>query len=253
MIESDFFTEVEHSMVPWLGYHLHVPVFYFDTRYMSATFLSPIDKVRSMLPSKRLHPFGVMPGRAAVTISAYQYRESDLGPYNEVSIGIPVSLDKPTRLFTGSLRKVPSPVMIYVYSLPVTTEIARKVGVDFVGYPKYIAQIEFKEDEDWLSCTLALEGELIFTLKGRKLAGRPVSRTRINPLTGRKGYILRSEVVTCEREEGSSRRKGDALLTLGDHPLAEQLKMLGLQTPSRYSYCPRSQSILTPVFESFAA
>lgn len=251
MTEIDFFQEVAHTLVPWQGYHLHVPVFYDEIRSMMLTFLVPTEKVKAELPGNRLHPMPVMPGKAAVSISVYEYRDSDIGPYNEVIVGIPVSLDKPLPLFTGSFRKAPLPLMVYIHTIPVTTEIARKVGVDFAGYPKFIAQIDFTEEQDWLTCQWLIEGALVLSLKGRKLSGRKVPRFRSAPITNRNGYFLRSEMVISEREIGRSRQKEDVVFSWGDHPLAGELKQMGLEIPSSYSYSPQYRGILTPVFESF--
>jgi hypothetical protein len=252
MIDSDFFQEVKHTLVPWLGYHLHVPVFYHDIRFISASYLAPLEKVRKLLPSSRLHPFPVMPGRAAVSITAYQYLESDLGPYNEVIFSIPVSIDRSMPQFTGSLRKSPSPVITFIHTIPVTTEIARKVGLEFAGYPKFIAEIEFEEDENWVTCHLSLQENLILRLKGRKLSCGQTPRLRVSPLTCKEGYLLRSEFVISGREMGFSRRKEDVVLTLGDDPIADPLKSLNLKSASSYGYCPHAKGILTPVFESFS-
>ena len=78
MTELDFFAEIAHTRVPWQGYHLHVPVFYDQICTISATFLAPYDAVKAELPGDRLHPLPVMPGKAAVSISGYQYLDSDL-------------------------------------------------------------------------------------------------------------------------------------------------------------------------------
>jgi hypothetical protein len=58
-------------------------------------------------------------------------------------------LDKPSPLFTGIVRKAPSPIMIYSCHLPVSTEIARAAGVEFAGYPKFVADIEFERKDGW--------------------------------------------------------------------------------------------------------
>jgi hypothetical protein len=49
------------------------------------------------------------------------------------------------------------------------TEIARAVGAEFAGYPKFIAEIEFAEDGNWLSCELIADGKSALTFSGRKL------------------------------------------------------------------------------------
>jgi hypothetical protein len=187
-----------------------------------------------------------------LTIAAYQYRETDIGPYNEVLVGVPVTIDKDTPLFTGSLRKLPEEPMIYIQHLPVTTEIAREVGAEFSGYPKFAANIEFVEEGDSITCGLMADNQKVLTLRGRKLNLEQCPRSRAYPLTYRRGYILRSELIISEREMGTSKRRVDVELELGKHKIAEELKEMNLGKLASYSYCPQAQGILTPVIESFS-
>jgi hypothetical protein len=253
MITGDFFQEIEHTAVPWGQYQLHVPVFYYDVMFMSVSILAPLDKIRALLPSNRLKPYRITPWQGALSITAYEYRESDIGPYNEVSIAVPVTIDKETPMFTGSLRRMPKDLMVYSHHLPVTTEIARAVGADFAGYPKFIADIRFVEEGDWLSCELKADGQDVLRLSGRKLDVKRFTRLRVNPITFRRGYFLRSEWVISERDMGTSNGRGDVRIELGEHEISEELRALNLGRVTGYRYCPHAQGILTPVFESFAA
>jgi hypothetical protein len=249
---EDFFQEIEHSEVPWKQYQLHVPVFYPDIMLMTVSILAPLESVKKLLPSTRLKPYRLSPWHSTISITTYQYRQSDLGPYNEVAISIPVTIDQDTPLFTGVIRKLPKETMAYMRHLPVSTEIARVVGVEFAGYPKFVAEIEFREEDDWVTCELAADGQQILELSGRKLGLEKFPRFRMHPLTSRRGYILRSELVVSESEMGMSTRKGDVKLVLGDHPIAAELRGLNLGKVLSYGYCPRAKGVLTPVFESFA-
>jgi hypothetical protein len=248
---DDFFNEIEHPEIPWREYQLHVPVFYQHIMNMSVSFLAPIERIMEILPSKRLRPYRITPWHAALNITTYRYHESDLGPYNEVSISIPVTIDEETPIFTGILRKMPKIPQTFSLHLPVTTEIARVVGAEFAGYPKFIADIEFKEESEWLTCDLRLGNEAILTLSGRKLELGRSPRYRVNPITYRRGYLLRSEFVISERDMGSSRSRDDVKLELGTHPISDELRRLKLGKVLGYQFCPRSRGILTPVFESF--
>jgi hypothetical protein len=252
MSRDDFFNEINHQAVPWKGYDLHVPVFYQDFRFMSVILPAPIAAVTALLPSKRLHPYRITPWQSVISIAAYEYKECDIGPYNEVSISIPVTIDYQTPLFTGSLRKTPKVPSSYFLHLPVTTEIARKVGAEFAGYPKFIAEIEFVEENNWLLCELKENNQNILTFKGRKLPTQMVPRFRVNPITHRQGYLLRSELVVSEREMGHAKKSENVQLDLGDHPIGEELKAMNLGSVVGYTYCPQAQGILTPVWESYA-
>lgn len=251
--KGNFFKDIEHVKVPWKDKQLYVPVFYYDVMFLSVSLLAPTARLKALLPSKRLHPYRITPWHSLVSITTYSYRESDIGPYNEVSISIPVTLDKPTPLFTGSLRSVPKEQKTYMHHLPVTTEIAREVGVEFASYPKFIADIDFSEEDAWITCKLQAENKHILTLRGRRLALQQVSRHRVHPITNRRGTLLRCEFIVSERAMGNSRNAEDVELTLGDHPIADELRDMKLGKVMTYMYCPKMQGILTPVIESFPA
>lgn len=252
MSTNDFFREIEHAEVPWRDYKLHVPVFYPDIMFMTASILAPLEGIRAILPSTRLKPYRITPWHGAVSLTAYCYRESDIGPYNEFLIGVPVTIDRETPIFTGILRRTPAMSMSYIHCLPVTTEIARVVGAEFAGYPKFVADIEFSESGAWLTCELGVDGRHILTMRGRKLPTVEVPRYRANPLTFRNGTILRSQLMLSEREMGMSRSGDDVTLELGDHEISEELRGLNLGRVLMCGYCPHAQGILTPVIESFA-
>jgi hypothetical protein len=251
MSTNDFYREIEHTPVPWRQHVLHVPVFYPDIMFLTVSILAPVKSIRSLLPSSRLNPYRITPWHSTLSITAYQYRESDIGPYNEISIGVPVTLDEETPLFTGSLRKMPEVPMVYIRHLPVTTEIAREVGAEFAGYPKFVADIEFTDENNWLICELGVDNQKVFTLSGRKLDLEYSPRFRLTPLTYRSGYILRSEFVVSERDMANSKSGENVKLELGEHQIAKELKDLNLGKILSYGYCPKAQGILTPVFESY--
>jgi hypothetical protein len=162
------------------------------------------------------------------------------------------TLDKATPVFTGSLRKGPAEPNLYIHHLPVTTEIALAAGVEFAGYPKFLANIEFEREAGWVTCRLA-EGERhILNLAGRQLDLRAAPRARRHAFTVRNGRLLRSEIISGERGVGASRDASDVRLELGDHPIAQELEGLEIGGLLGYQYEREYQTILTPVIESLA-
>ena len=217
-----------------------------------ALFLASSERLKALLPSLRMHPIRITPWHGVLSVSVMEFRDSDLGPYNEVSISVPFTLDKATPMFTGLLRRGPEEPRLYIHHLPVTTEIALAAGVEFAGYPKFLASIEFEQDADWITCRLA-EGERhILTLAGRKLDVRDAPRSRWHAFTVRNGRLLRSELISSERGLAVSKDSSHVRLELGDHPIAQELEGLGIGRMLAYQYAPEYQTILTPVIESFA-
>jgi hypothetical protein len=253
MSDTDFFQQVEHTPLTWEGFDIHVPVFYWDIELMSMTLMAPLDALRAALPSERLFPYKLTPWHGVVSLTTYCYKDCDIDPYNEIAVSIPVTLDKPTPLFTGILRKTPAIPKGFIAHLPVTTEIARKMGVDLAGYPKVLADIQFKDEGEWLTCTWKSDGRLVLSVRGRKLSGKTVQRSLIHPMTSREGYLLRSELVMSACQAGLSTSGEDVSITLGDHATAGDLRALRWGRVSSYTYCPSRQAILMPPSESFRA
>jgi len=250
--DLEFFEGIAHAEVPWGQRSIHVPVFYYDVMTLSAQFMVPLQSIRALLPSRRMHPLRVMPGHGVVNVSTFAYRDCDIGPYNEVSISVPFSLDRPSPLFVGTLRKGPKEPYVYVHHLPVTTEIARAAGVEFAAYPKFVAEITFEEDGDWLHCRLAREEQHILTLACRACEPTPVPRARMHVFTILRDRMLRCEFVLSERQQAASGSQADVRLDLGDHPIAQELRELGIKRAVGCQYTPYTQAILTPVIESLA-
>ncbi|MBN3922529.1 acetoacetate decarboxylase family protein [Nostoc sp. NMS4] len=249
MQNTDFFQQIKQVEIPWGSTKIFLPVFYYDVATLSVQFLASIKKVSQFLPSRRMHPFRVTPWHCVVSISAFEYRDSDIGAYNEVSIAVPVILDGSSPLFIGTRHKVPQ---VYIHHLPVTTEIARDLGVEFAGYPKFLANIDFERDGKWVRCHLKQANQSIFTLTAQEGTLQNVPRSRMQPITVRSGYLLRCELIVSERQQMSHQGASGVSLELGEHSIAEELKQWKLGKIIGYQYAPQHQAILTPVIESFS-
>ena len=249
-MEKDFFVEIEHIDLPWGERKISCPVFFYDVMNYGVTILAPIKKIAAILPSKRMTPLRITPWHCLVSITVLQYKETDIGPYNEVSISIPHTFDEVSPIFTGILRRVPNVLRIYIHHMPVTTQIALDAGVEFSGFPKFIADIDIQDDGDWVSCDLNENGKKILTFRGRKLETNLSKRSYLQLINHRNGYLLKSEFVVSERKMGLSKNSNDVKLILGDDDIANELKGLGLGKILTYDYCPQFQAIQTPSYES---
>jgi hypothetical protein len=251
MRDTDFFQHVHQFDMHWCGRNLKMPPFYYDVRSIEADFVASADEVRSLLPSERMHPLRLSPGHCAVVIAALQYRDTDIGPYNEVLIGIPFTLDVPSPMFTGTIRHLPEVPLVYVHHLPVTTEIARGTGTEFLSAPKFLAEITFEDTGDWIRCSLAREGVPILRLSMRRGELLPARRSRTSLVTVKHHHLLRWEAVTSEHRRSTSHDDNAAELELGSHVFADELRNIGLGKPRLASFTPRCQMTLSPVLESF--
>jgi hypothetical protein len=224
-----------------------LPCFYYDNTAMTAIYTASTDMVRRHLPISAMHPVEVVPGKALVAFTAFEYRRTDIDPYNEFSISFPITFGKKgipglTVLSMMARRYFTA----YVWQLPVTTEIARKGGVDYYGYPKFLADIDFSHEGHKLVCTLSEGGEKILSLRGKKLKTCLEKVNRFKTYSVKDGVPLVANIYMNPIEFGKSMSRSAAELSIGEnHRIARQLRELGLSDkPLFYQYMPVTEAIL---------
>jgi acetoacetate decarboxylase len=224
-MEQGFFDGVENAAA-----------FYYDWTMIAADFCAPMAAVRGILPSDRLEPIRVGSGVAKVSLMAMEYRQTNsLAPYNEFGVLIPA-------LYEGEDTDSALPGF-YVYHLPVTSQQACDGGIKGYGFPKFVAQIDFDVAGHMQRCHVRAAGQDIITLEVAQLASAPQSWD-FYCFTVKDNHLLRT-LVKVQGQTGTSTVKGGARHTLGDHPIAEEVRALNIDTVSTgHQYAPQLQSIL---------
>lgn len=226
---------------------LRLPVYYYDNSLMSAVFTASTTEVRALLPSAEMHPVEIVPGRCLVSFTAFEYRDTDIHPYNEFSIAFVIRFGKRSLpLWSLGRMALQRCFHVYVWQLPVTTEIARWGGVELYGYPKFVADIDFTREPAAFVCNLGEDGKQILTLRGAKRDTSQGKRLRF------KTYSLIDDIPLCANvyanpiEYAEAIRPNDVTLELGrEHRIARRLRQLELGSrPLLYQYSPRNELIL---------
>jgi hypothetical protein len=248
-MDKGFFAGVEtKEYVSSTGERVELPIRYLDFSAMIGGFTARADKLQGLLPSKRLKPALFTPGKGVIAFSAFEYRELvDIPKYNEFAISIPV-LYEPSVNIPGLPLLAPQwfkTYGLYVHHLPVTTVLARDGGIEIWGFPKFLAEITFEEMGESLRCRVRAEGKDIITLEGEKLATKPQSTEW--PTYSVKGDELLKTRTQVQGEMGVSALRGGVTYTLGDHPIADELRSLDISDKAvQYIYAPQLQSMLYP-------
>jgi hypothetical protein len=246
-MRGELFKGIKQWEFEQAGRKFKLPVFYYDNTSLTAIYTASTNKVRKLLPLPAMTPTEMFPGRCMVAFTAFEYRKTDIDPYNEFSIAF---------LITFGKRQVPGVTAIwqmarrcftaYVWQLPVTTEIARFGGVELYGYPKFLADITFDKGKEWIECRLSEKGENILALKGKIL---PTARGKITRFvtTSVVDEIPVTANVVVDPLEFAQRRDGQSAdLELGaNHPVAEALREIELsRNPVMYQFSPITEAIL---------
>lgn len=245
---NGFFDRVEQVELELVGKKWKLPIFYRAARMFTLVLPANYFALRGMLPDVRLRPAQMIPGVGAIHLTAFEYHDTDVGPYNEFAIGIIVN--NPNLMAAPSyniLRQLAqNQFYTYIHHLPVTTELALRAGIDFYNYPKLICSIDFGDEGEWVTCDLAEGGERICRIRGRKLAAGRSGTMKFFCQLYDEDQPQQAEMKINAPRFSLALGPGNAALEIGgSHPFAVELKKALLTTtPGLYMYLPDLQAIL---------
>lgn len=246
-MRGELFKGIKQWEFDQAGRNFKLPVFYYDNTSITAIYTASTSKVKKLLPHPAMSPIEMLPGRSMVAFTAFEYRKTDIDPYNEFSIAFLTTFAKSqvpglTALWQLARRCFTA----YVWKLPVTTEIARFGGVELYGYPKFLADITFERGGEGIECRLYEKGEKILALKGKILPTARGKITRFITYSVLDGIPLTANVVVDPLEFAQSRDSQSAILELGaKHAIAEALSEIDLSSnPIVYQFSPVTEAVL---------
>src|SRR5262245_744097 len=136
---DEFFARVRQKPFTTSGGTCDLPILYRDASQLGLFFRIDLERARALLRDTTVEPWPIL-GAAMGAIYAWEYRDSTVGTYNEVGLGIQARRrgTRPSLARLGLDVRAQDDQGIWVVSLPVTTEAARAAGVEIWGYPKYV-------------------------------------------------------------------------------------------------------------------
>lgn len=210
------------------GKPIAMPVRVRDAVSLSAVYVVPTGAVRRLLDPTPVHVLELLPGRALCVLAAVEYRDNDLGCYNEFAVNFFVQhggrQPRPLLGLVSAFRH--GTAAAYVHWLPVTTTFSRDAGRDIWGFPKTVEEIEFRDENGWRMCTVVSGGIHVLTFSVRRRGRRALPEMPQAALASRDGTLFRTRSVMSGVGVGT--RLGGARLILGQHHRADELRSLGL-------------------------
>ena len=121
------------------------PLNFRDVHYLALTYSSTFNAINKYLQGTNLKAGLVFNGKPLIAVGLIEYKDSDLGAYNEVIIAIPV-VPKHVKSGISNWLDLYSPLKIrklgqYIIHIPVTSEKSMLAGRELWGYPKIIRKI----------------------------------------------------------------------------------------------------------------
>jgi hypothetical protein len=211
------------------GRSLGYPAQFRDASSAVGLFAVPSSVADALIRESGFEVAPILPGRAIFSLSCVQYRDSDCGAYEEIAMGFFVKKQ-------GQASGVPylgtwldilrDEAATFVWKLAVTTRLANDAGILMWGLPKTIEEIDFELSGERASFRLSMGGRevLSYSVRARGKRHRPRSASAVYSIFEGAPHV--TQLAHEYRDMGTA--LGGGRLRLGDHPLAEQLRSLGL-------------------------
>ena len=217
------------------GHEITIPVEVRDASAHMASFLVPAAPAQDLIASSGLAVAEPIPGRAVCSIAFMRYLDSDLGPYHEVAVAFLVRHKgmEPASAFTKSAEVVRGFLGAFIHQLPVNQELTLEAGRGIWGFPKFLADIDIDLTGPVKRCSLRHDGDFVLSMALRRGLRMPARGSSVDAYSSGDG-VLRRTAWSME-PTGVRGRPGAAELVLGDHPIAKELRTLGLPKRAMFS------------------
>lgn len=238
MRDHDFFKDTPRKTYDLEGIPVDFPILYYDYRAVSCTFTAKIKRLKSILPHPQFEPIQIWPGTGIVSVVAFEYRDTSIGPYNEVAVNVPINF--PPADFLGKfsalsmMRK--NIYSVYIHQLPVTTESARDGGIYVYNYPKFLAEIDFQESQDRLEVTLKENDKLILKLRAKKQPLPKSSSFEFHTFSLAEKTIMHTLIEGRAEKFGQKTWGNCGELELGSHKISDEIRSLGLSGSAKSGF-----------------
>ncbi|SFQ02552.1 Acetoacetate decarboxylase (ADC) [Amycolatopsis arida] len=198
------------------GERVTMPVRVRDGTACSAMFAVRAPAARAVLAYSGMDVAEPVPGYAVCSLVFVRYVDSDLGPYHEFGVAF--------------LVRSPVGRGVFIHWLPVNQPFTLDAGRSIWGFPKVLADIDLSLAGRTRRCVVRHDGQLVVDLTvkpGVPMPGR-AGATNVDAYTWQDGVLRRTP---WDLRAGRVRsRPGGAVLRLGEHPIAEELRRMGLPT-----------------------
>ncbi len=212
------------------GQQVTFPVEVRDASGAIAGFLVS-SRVANRLVGNAFEIVEFLPGRTLFLLGCIDYKDNDLGDYNEVAMNFFVRKKGASRglPWIGAwLAMAKGGLPSYSWKMPVNQSFTRDAGATIWGFPKTVERIDFDySQEGRFRGYLEMDGEKVFEIE------MPRGGDKERPASPIIGYTYIEGVphVTSATQTASQMGAGggkEVEISLGSHPIADDLRSLGL-------------------------
>lgn len=214
-----------------LGKQVDMPVAIRTASAFMAMYSVPTAVTQRLIDHTGLEILQYRPGRGLCGLVFVDYVDGDLGPYNEFGVTFMVRnhRDRGRSSVLGDLRSLAKGAAgALIHQLPVDGEFTLAAGRGIWGFPKILADFEADHVSAVRRGAVSQDGRLIAELTVKQ--GIPTPGAGTNTSVEAYSHLdgVTRHTAWDMNPTGVRTRIGGADLHLGSHPIADQLRSLGL-------------------------
>lgn len=187
---------------------------YGFSRAINGSFEFPTDEARRILPP-HLEPVEIHHGTSIFSMTAFEFTESEVGPYGEVVMAVIVAplVKAGDRLPKGAF---------YPYRVATTTKASREHAMERWHLPHWMEDVDlqFETQGSLLVAKVGVDGETVAELTIGEHSWEPVSQTYQTFMKDDSGAYLANMLFEGELSEHEDEK---GRLVLRDHPFNREL------------------------------
>jgi hypothetical protein len=233
------------------GIPFQLPVACDPSPVVMAAFSIDLQRAGALLPGNELFPLKLL-DKGVLLITVVNYLGTTIGKYIEYSIAIACTHGSdPAPPLLPAILQGAYQTGQFVLDLPVSTEISVKGGRGIWGMPKHQASLSFEADDDAIVAQYEADGMLGVALRVRsqKKMLVPLSLS-VSSYAQFRGMLFKSYLYFDGHAAITLQNKDAAQLVIGNHPLVEPLKQLGIDPHPLFTACiPEARGTLDDHFE----
>ena len=219
------------------GTNLAYPTRFREGASTAALFIVDSHVAQGLIEETGFQIAEVAPRRGILAFTCVHYTDTDCGVYEETAQAFFV---RPMDRRGSSVGSIPgigrylsswrelftARVASYTWRLQVTTRLSQQCGLLMWGFPKEMADIDFRQRDGRVHCSLSMDGRDVFHFTTKATGKRTPAPITSSVYSIYQGAQHVSHLTQRHAETGYS--LGDGTIILGDHPMADELRSLGL-------------------------
>lgn len=211
------------------GRTLRYPTNFRDGCSLVAMFLVPTGPANEQIAASGFTAAEVAPGRTVATVVGVHYTDTDCGAYDEIAWGVmvkPIGGGRRARYASTVTDILRGRVASYTWRLAVSTTLSRDAGLRMWGYPKTVEELRFRRSAGLASMSWSDATTEVMRLSVPDTGTRTPKRISPPVFSVLDGQQVVGN-LTQEYTDVGYHRSG-ASIRLGTHPIADELRRLGL-------------------------